>query len=67
MGGYAQIMQMYLSTMIVIAALSITGIIIAAKITMKGADKISRNIADGMADRVERNIKRDIDNGRFFY
>lgn len=67
MGSYSSIMFIYMITTIIITVLGLIGIIIAASITMKGADKISKNIAAGMADRVEKNIKKDIDSGKFFY
>lgn len=67
MESYNSIMFLYMITTIIITVLGLIGIIVAAMITMKGADKISKNIAAGMADKVEKNIKRDIDSGKFFY
>lgn len=67
MNSYTHIMFLYMITSIVITVIGLVGVIVAAKITMKGADKISKNIAAGMADRVEKNIKQDIDSGKFFY
>ena len=49
------------------AIIGVVGACVCARFITRGASKISREIVGGLSSKIERDIKRDIDNGKFFY
>lgn len=45
----------------------IVGALECVKMQTKAAEKISKEITSNLSHKIEENIRRDIDNGRFFY
>lgn len=67
MNDFVPIMIVYMIVITVIMLFGLAALVYVARFNMKGAERISKNIANGMAAKVEDNIKRDIDSGKFFY
>lgn len=45
----------------------VVGTCICARYITRGASKISHEVVGGLSSKIERDIKRDIDSGKFFY
>lgn len=61
------VLAAFLFVSLALTVSSVIAITLCVKYTAKAANRISKDIANGMARKVENNIKRDIDSGHFFY
>lgn len=57
----------YFVVAIIICLIGVCGIVLCCVFTTKAASKISRDITINMSKKIEDNIRRDIDSGRFYY
>lgn len=52
---------------VLISIIGVFGIVACCYFTARAAGKISKDISSTISQKIEDNIRRDIDNGRFFY
>lgn len=64
---YSQVLIMFLIVSVLICAIGISGLVVVFMVTMRTANKISRDITSNMSHKIERKILADIDSGKFFY
>lgn len=64
---FDNILMPFIAVSLIICLVGVAGVVLCCIFTTRAASKISRDITANMAKKIEDNIKRDIDNGRFYY
>ncbi len=64
---YNTILEPFFACALLICIIGVTGIVLCCFFTTKAAGKIANDISKNMSRKIEENIKRDIDNGKFYY
>ena len=67
MCDYELIFIAFMLTSVIVSISGVIGCVLAARYISRGAERIGRDISRGMASRIEREIRRDIDSGEFYY
>lgn len=64
---FNEVLLPFVIVSVTICLFGVFGIVACCAFTTRAASRISRDITANMAQKIEDNIKRDIDSGRFFY
>ena len=64
---FTGILICFMLVSVLITVAGVYGAIACAKYTMNGAQKIGKDIAAGLSEKVQRKIIRDLDTGQFDY